>query len=80
MDRAPACGAGDTSSIPVGRRTLKRPFLRREMAFFLYFLVDVPKRKKSKILYIVSGPSMVHSNRKDAILVVLFWDALVDIF
>ena len=33
MDRVSACGAEDTSSIPVGRKTLKKPFLRREMAF-----------------------------------------------
>ena len=28
-----ACGAEDTDSISVGRKTLKKPFLRREMAF-----------------------------------------------
>ena len=32
MDRAPACGAGDTSSIPVRRTIRRRPILRREWA------------------------------------------------
>ena len=41
MDRVSACGAEDTSSIPVGRRSLKEPFLRREMALFSYFLDGV---------------------------------------
>lgn len=39
--------------------------------------------QKSKKVYILSGPFMVHTNRKDAILgmyFALFWDALVDIF
>lgn len=41
------------------------------------------KTQKSKKVYILSGPFMVHTNRKDAILgmyFALFWDALVDIF
>lgn len=37
MDRAPACGAGDTSSIPVRRTIRRRLILRREWAFSYTF-------------------------------------------
>ena len=37
MDRAPACGAGDTSSIPVRRSFDGWPVLRRERAFSYTF-------------------------------------------
>ena len=37
MDRAPACGAGDTSSIPVRRTIRRRAVLRRGRLLFYTF-------------------------------------------